>query len=136
MTVATCVFVPLYEFDTERDCDGIGVLDGVDEPIMLILTVLLNVLVSTAVCDLLTDILAISDRLTDWVNDVDRDTDVDKDMLLDSDGDRVILRDVVTDTDIVGGTLREPLGVGCTDNEGVILNPNDAEREGLAWFEG
>ena len=132
MTVATCVFVPLYEFDTERDCDGIGVLDGVDELVMLILTVWLDVLVSTAVCDLLTDILAISDRLTDCVNDIDRDIDGDKDMLLDSDGDLVILRDVVIDIDILAGTLCEPLGVGCIDNDGVILNPNDAEREGLA----
>ncbi len=92
-------------------------------------------LVSTAVCDLLTDTLAISDRLTDCVNDIDRDIDLDKDMVLDSDGNCVTLRDNVTDTDILAGTLREPLGVGCTDNDGVILNPNDAERDGLAIFD-
>ena len=124
--VANCVLVSLYEFDTEReddsvfvverDCDGIGVFDGDDKPLLLILAVWLDVIVSTADTDLVTDKLAVFDRLADR--------------------DRVTLRDVVTETDILAGMLCEPLDVGYTDGDGVRLNPNDCDREGLASFEG
>ena len=50
-------------------------------------------------------------------------------MLRDTDGDRVMLRDNVTDTDMLACMLCETLGVGCTDNDGVILNPKDSERD-------
>ena len=125
-TVAICVPLPLFDLDVEedndkvfvveRDCDGIGVFDVDDEPILLILAVWLDVIVSTADTDLVTDKLAVFDRLAYR--------------------DRVTLRDVVTEIDILAGMLCEPLDVGYTDGDGVRLNPNDCEREGLASFEG
>ena len=126
VTVAICVPMPLFDLDVEgdndkvfvveRDCEGTGVFDGDDEPLLLMLGVWLNVIVSTADADLVTDKLTVIDRLADR--------------------DRVTLRDVVIEIDILAGMLCEPLDVGYTDSDGVRLNPNDCEREGLAGFDG
>ena len=52
-------------------------------------------------------------------------------VLRDNDCDCVSLRDLVTDTDVLAITL----SVGGTDNDGLILNPNDFDWEGVAIFE-
>jgi hypothetical protein len=147
VSVATCVFVPLYEFDTERDGDKVFVverdIDGdrdilrntlplldsdLDKPIC----VLLRVIVRDNDCDRCTlrDIDGDKDILRDTLPLLDRDLDRPICVLLlvivrDNDCDRCTLRDVVTETDTLAITLDETLGVGAMDNVDIVLDPKD-----------
>ena len=104
VNVATCVFVPLYEFDTERDGDKVFVVER--------------------------DIDGDKNILRDTLPLLDRDLDRPICVLLlvivrDNDCDRCTLRDVVTETDTLAITLDETLGVGAMDNVAIGLDPKD-----------
>jgi hypothetical protein len=154
VSVATCVFVPLYEFDTERDDDKVFVverdIDGdkdilrdilplLDRDLDRPICVLLLVIVRDNDCDRCTlrDIDGDKDILRDTLPLLDRDLDRPICVLLlvilrDNDCDRCILRDVVTETDTLAITLDETLRVGPMDNVGLGLDPNDNDGELLA----
>jgi hypothetical protein len=151
VSVATCVFVPLYEFDTERDGNKVFVverdIDG-DKDILRDTLPLLDRDLDRPICVLLLVIVRDNDCDRCTLRDIDGDKDILRDtlplldpdldrpicvlllvILRDNDCDRCTLRDVVTETDTLAITLDETLRVGAMDNVGVGLDPKDVVGE-------